>query len=448
MSGPRRAFVLGGGVAGLTTAFGLADRGYSVTLLESRQQCGGRAFSSEERGTGRRLDNGYHVMLGCYHGMRALLRRLGTDGGFQQDRRLVMAYRFSPDRTASLRLSSLPVPIAMPWALMRLGISFGARLRAFRGMASVMLGAPKQWTFADWLRRRGQHGEPDQVMWRPLCRAVMNVEPEEASARDFLIALREAFMGSAGSAAFWIPMRPWSELLGDAAPAALAAARVALRTCARVTALPVVAGRVAAIELGDERIALEPEDLVVSAMPWFQLRKVIAGEHAAAFGAAAFAQIRSAPIVCAYFTMPNGEGPPDEGPVVALVGGQPFHFLLRTPGDDVGSFVLLSGGDRSFDGKAVAAIEAIARQQVLRYYGDGMAAALAAAHVRIRKEQHATFVAAPGSEALRPKPGRLVGGPHNLLVCGDWTATCLPSTLEGGVRSAEQLLLGLATTQR
>jgi len=443
----RRAFVLGGGVAGLAAAFGLADRGYDVSLFESRKQCGGRAFSSEERETGRRLDNGFHVMLGCYHGMRALLRRLGTEQGAQQDRRLVMAYRFGPNRCASLKLPRLPVPLAMPWALLRLGIPLGARMRAFRGMASVMFGAPKQWTFADWLQRRGQHGQPDQVMWRPLCRAVMNVEPEDASASDFLAALREAFMGRASSAAFWIPTQPWSELLGDPAPRALADAGVTLRTGARVTGLQVAGKHVTAIQLGDERIEVGGEDLVISAMPWFALHKLIGGEQSK-FGECAFGSLDSAPIVSAYFTMGDAENiveaPPDEGPVVALVGGQPFHFLLRTPGDPVGRFALLSGGDRSFDGKTVAEIEAVAKQQLRTFYGDGaFVDALEHAHVRIRKEQHATFVAAPNSDALRPLPGRLHGGPGNFLVCGDWTATGLPATLEGGVRSAEKLLAGL-----
>lgn len=433
MTDRRRAFVIGGGVAGLSAAFGLADRGYEVTLLESRKQCGGRAFSSEEQVTRRRLDNGYHVMLGCYQGMRDLLRRLGTESGFQQDGCLSMAYRFGPNRRASLRLLPLPVPVAMPLALLRLGIGLGSRLRAFWGMASVMFGAPSHWTFADWLRRRRQLGEPDEVMWRPLCRAVMNCEPEEASAADFLAALKEAFMGRAGSAAFWIPKRTWSELLGDPAPAALAKVGANLRVGARVTGLQIEANRIRAIEIGAEVITIAADDIVVSAVPWFALSKVL---PEAIVGAKSFAELRSAPIVCAYFSV-AANGPPDEGPVVALVGGQPFHFLLRTPGEPVGQFALLSGGDRSFDGKSVAEIEAIARAQLRDYYGD---LGLDQAHVRIRKEQHATFVAAPGSDLLRPAPGRLPNGPTNLLVCGDWTATGLPATLEGGVRSAERLL--------
>lgn len=436
MTEARRAFVLGGGVAGLVAAFGLADRGFEVTLLESRRRCGGRAFSTEDRVAGRELDNGFHVMLGCYRATRALCRRLGTEDGFQQDRTLQMRYRFVGGRATSLSLSRLPVPLAMPWGVLGLDLSCGERLRALLGMGSVLLGAPRSWTFADWLRRRRQLGAPDDVMWRPLCRAVMNCEPEDASAAGFLATLREAFLGRASAAAFWVPKRPWGALLGAPAPAALEAAGVELRVGARVADLELAGGRVAAVTLADgERLAVGAADVVVSALPWFSLGRVL-GDAAPA----PFAQLRSAPIVTAYFDVVDGTPPPDDGPVVALVGARPFHFVLRTPGDDPQRFAVLSGGDRGLDGMSVAEIAAVARAQLGDYY-DGLD--LERAQVRIRKEQHATFVPDPDSESRRPRPGRLDGGPTNLLVCGDWTDTGFPATLEGAARSSEQLLASL-----
>lgn len=436
MSRARGVIVLGGGVAGLTAAFGLADRGHRVSLLESRPRCGGRAFSTPDKVLGRPIDNGFHVMLGCYRAMRGLCQRLGTERGFQQDERLEMRYRFAGGRGTSLSLSRLPVPLAMPWGVLRLGVGFGARLRALVGMGSVLLGAPASWTFAEWLRRRWQRGAPDDVLWRPLCRAVMNCEPEEASASQFLATLREAFLGSASSAAFWVPKQTWGELIGDPAPAALEAAGVSLRTGARVQQLEVRDGRVAAVVLvGGERLEVGVDDLVVSALPWFALTRALGAAAPAPFGA-----LQSAPIVTAYFDVADGVPPPDEGPVVALVGAAPFHFVLRTPGDDPRRFALLSGGDRAFDGMSVDEIVAIARQQVAGYY-DGVDVQRAV--VRVRKEQHATFVPSPDSASLRPRPGRLVGGPENLLVCGDWTATGFPATLEGAARSGEALVATL-----
>ena len=54
------------------------------------------------------------------------------------------------------------------------------------------------------------------------------------------------------------------------------------------------------------------------------------------------------------------------------------------------------------------------------------------------KEREATFLARPGSAALRFGPATPLPG---LLVAGDWTATGLPATMEGacwsGHRAAE-----------
>jgi protoporphyrinogen oxidase len=193
---PRRAFVLGGGVAGLAAAFGLAERGFRTDLLESRRWCGGRAFSFDDKLTGERLDNGPHAMLGCYHATRALLRRLGTEGLFAHDRALRMAYRTNDGRVDQLALRSWPVPLAMPFGLFGLQLPFGTKLRALWGMSTVAWGARAAWTLQDWLRARRQHGAPDAFLWRPLCRAIMNVEPDECAARDFLATLREAFLAA------------------------------------------------------------------------------------------------------------------------------------------------------------------------------------------------------------------------------------------------------------
>lgn len=428
--------MLGGGIAGLVAAFGLRDRGWQVSLLESRRWLGGRAFSSPDPATGWQLDNGPHVMLGCYRAMRALLRRLGSEHMFQQDARLAMTSRDTNGTIARLSLSGLPVPVAMPGALLRLPLPLGGRLRALRGMVSSLRGAPAAWSLADWYRHRGQEGVPDAWLWRPLCRAIMNVEPELASAADFLATVREAFAGRAASAAFWLPSRPWGEIVGEPALRTLRADGVDVRTGARVAGLVRGAGGIAAIETTPgATIVLRPDDLVVSALPWFALRALLPGL------VPQLGEMASSPIVSAFFETAREVPPlPDEGPVVALVDGDPFHFVLRVPGADPRRFAVLSGGGRAFDGMQVDAIADLARTQLERHYAGWTGGR--SATVRVRKEQHATFVAAPGSRAQRPAPGRVAGGPANLRLCGDWTDTGLPATLEGAARSAERMVRG------
>jgi zeta-carotene desaturase len=60
------AIVVGAGFAGLSTAVRLTKRGARVLVLEARSRLGGRATAFEDRETGELVDNGQHVLLGCY----------------------------------------------------------------------------------------------------------------------------------------------------------------------------------------------------------------------------------------------------------------------------------------------------------------------------------------------------------------------------------------------
>lgn len=433
----RRAHVIGAGVAGLQAALLLADRGAAVQLHESRPRLGGRAFTLPRERAGMECDNGPHVILGCYRDFRRLLRRIGAERCFAFAPALRVAFCRTDGRSSSLALSRLPIPLAMPLALAGTGMTLGARLRALRGMLGVLLGCASHLTLQQWLERRGQQGDPAALLWVPLCRALMNAEPAEVQARAFLGTLREAFRFRASGGAIALPRTPWGEILDGPARAALSAAGVEVRTGSRVTGLEVRDGTVHALVFADgSRTAIGPSDLVVSAVPWhaFAALEGIAhdGPHALA----------SSPIVSVWFRMQSAADAPMQGePLIAFVDGDPFHFLARRPGGDQRDFAVLAGGCRALDGMSVAAIRAAAEQQLRRHVRGFDPSAVAEAHVT--KEAHATFVAAVGSEALRPPPGRLVRGPANLVVCGDWTDCGLPATLEGAARSARMALAAI-----
>src|SRR5688572_2055824 len=57
----------------------LAGEGKRVVVLEEAPRLGGRATAFTDRETGERIDNGQHVLFGCYRQTYAFLRRLGTD---------------------------------------------------------------------------------------------------------------------------------------------------------------------------------------------------------------------------------------------------------------------------------------------------------------------------------------------------------------------------------
>ena len=60
------AIVIGGGFAGFSAATALCESGARVLVLEARPGLGGRATAFTDPETGERVDNGQHVLMGCY----------------------------------------------------------------------------------------------------------------------------------------------------------------------------------------------------------------------------------------------------------------------------------------------------------------------------------------------------------------------------------------------
>jgi uncharacterized protein with NAD-binding domain and iron-sulfur cluster len=92
-----RVAVLGGGVAGLTAAHELAERGFGVTVYETRDRLGGKARSLPVPGSGtdgRRdllAEHGFRFFPGFYRHVPDTMRRIGVDGHLVGADRVLLA---------------------------------------------------------------------------------------------------------------------------------------------------------------------------------------------------------------------------------------------------------------------------------------------------------------------------------------------------------------------
>jgi phytoene dehydrogenase-like protein len=75
---PKDVVIIGGGFAGLSAGVALAARGFRVALLERKPALGGRAYSFVDPETGDSVDNGQHVLMGCYAETLSFLDQIGT----------------------------------------------------------------------------------------------------------------------------------------------------------------------------------------------------------------------------------------------------------------------------------------------------------------------------------------------------------------------------------
>ncbi|MFA7300248.1 MAG: FAD-dependent oxidoreductase, partial [Sideroxydans sp.] len=105
--------IIGGGYAGMAAAVELAARGIPVTVFESAQQLGGRARGVLHNSI--QLDNGQHLLLGCYHESLRLIELVGGD--IKQDF-LRLPLQLDLHGHFSLKAPYLPAPFHLLLALL------------------------------------------------------------------------------------------------------------------------------------------------------------------------------------------------------------------------------------------------------------------------------------------------------------------------------------------
>src|SRR5450631_1550219 len=111
----KSVMVIGGGLAGLSSAVALAEAGFRVRLLEKRPHLGGRAASYVLPG-GEYVDNCQHVTLGCCTNLEDFYRRVGAAGKITYYDSLVFVD--DQGRRSTLTGSSLPVPLHLTASLL------------------------------------------------------------------------------------------------------------------------------------------------------------------------------------------------------------------------------------------------------------------------------------------------------------------------------------------
>jgi uncharacterized protein with NAD-binding domain and iron-sulfur cluster len=105
------AVIIGAGFAGLSAAARLARDGARVIVLEARVRLGGRATAFPDRETGELVDNGQHVLLGCYTDTFAFLREIGAIDNVRVQPHLSVSMIDRSGRRSRLDCPDLPPPL-------------------------------------------------------------------------------------------------------------------------------------------------------------------------------------------------------------------------------------------------------------------------------------------------------------------------------------------------
>jgi squalene-associated FAD-dependent desaturase len=400
--------VVGAGLAGLAAAVRLTQAGAKVAVHEQAGQAGGRCRSYHDATLGMTIDNGNHVILSGNHAALSYLDLIGGRDKLTAPDRAEFPF---VDLATKERWTLRPNDGRLAWWVLdpRRRVP-GTRAAAYLRAAPLLWSGRKK-TIADVMACSGLLYDR---LWRPLLLAALNTDPAEASARLAGATMRETLAVGGKACRPLIAAQSLSSAFVDPAIRYLEAHGASITFNHRLRAFDLEARHVAALDFGDERVPVAQDDRVVLAVPPWVASSLLPGLQTPG-------EYRA--IVNAHYGIAP---PPGLAPMIGVVNGTVewiFAFKDRLS-------ITISGADRLLE----VPRETLAGN-LWREVSEITGLAETLPPWQIIRERRATFAALPSEDAKRP--GAADTGLTNLVLAGDWTATGLPATIEGAIRSGD-----------
>jgi squalene-associated FAD-dependent desaturase len=404
----RTIHIIGAGLAGLSAAVRLAQSSATVVVHEATRQAGGRCRSYADAATGLTIDNGNHLLLSGNHAALDYLKAIGSDSHLVGPAGADFPFvDLATGGRWTIRMSDGRIPW---WIFDATRRAPGTSPRDYLAMARL-LWAPGGSTVCDLLPCEGLLYER---LLHPLLLAALNIDPHEGSAALAGAVVRETLAAGGRACRPLVARFGLGSAFIEPALDFLRARNAVVHFEHELRGMTLEPGGGMGLDFGNDKVPVGRDDAIIVAVPPYAARSLIPGlDPPSTFRAIVNAHFRVEPPA----TIPH---------MIGVLNGT-VEWIFAFPNR---LSVTISAADRFMD----APREALARTiwaEVSRI------AALPPALPpwQIVRERRATFAATPAENAKRP-PAQTAW--RNVFLAGDWTATGLPATIEGAIRSGHR----------
>ena len=430
------AIVIGGGCAGMSCATKLAAGGKKVLVLEKRNILGGRACSYLDPQTGETLDNGQHLLLGCYVETIEFLKRIGQEkflafnAGFETE-------MVGPGNSKSyLRSYPLPAPFHILVGLLKYdALSWKDRWSIVVAAAKMRKDDPKlrDMSCTTWLEALKQSRDTREKFWDLVILATINVHPDIAPANLLQVVMKQGFLSSKKASRVGLSTVGLSDLYANPSKTFIEDLGGEVRINQTVDEILMMDGKVLGVRLHDNQL-IEASSIICTVPP-SALTKIKMADSNLQSTIEKTSTLKSSPIVSFHFW---ADLPPMDNAYIGFWGTE-FHWAFQKSkvyGDEKTKHwtLVASGADEMLNKNRVQLL-ATAKKDL------GILPEFRNINIKRAKavfEREATWV-----PPIKDVSGRLptktpVSG---LFMAGDWTDTGLPCTIESAVLSGHRAAL-------
>ncbi|MBI1345860.1 NAD(P)-binding protein [bacterium] len=424
--------IIGGGLAGLACAAGLALHQVPAVILESRPRLGGRASSFQDRATTEWVDNCQHVAMGCCTNFRHFCRITEIEDQFQAAETLY----FVGDHGRIHRFAANPGPAPLHLAMAFAGLGYltwADKLALARGLSALARQTQfdDRQSFAEWLAAHKQPSHVIERFWHVVLVSALSESLDRISVPHARKVLVDGFLRHRDAWKVSIPRTPLEEVFGTQVRRWLETRGVQIHTLTAAESIQLRDEEVAGIQLRDGTTRTAAD--YVLAVPWHCVPRLLPEEWRKQSPFEELSQLESAPISSVHLWF---DRPVMPLPHAVFTQGLVQWVFQRSDPQESGAsesscyYQVVISASR----EVVATETEVIQQRVLDELANVWPAVRSAKLLAARQvtEHRAVFSVTPGVESLRP---RQQSPWPNLQLAGDYTQTGWPATIEGAVRS-------------
>jgi zeta-carotene desaturase len=412
----KNVLIIGGGLAGLSAAVYLSKNNMNVTLVEATHKLGGKTYSFIDENSKYEIDNGQHIILGCYQETIKYLRVISAFDKLKIPKEFSLNYLLPNFKIHRLKVSGYFYPFNLFCGFTKLELmDLDDKKNLLWFLLKIrFLDTEKidNLNVKEWLELEKQTNKSVEIFWSVLCVGALNTSIENASAKLFCEVLKKIFWSNNNGYKFLLTENSLNDTFIRPAETFLLQHNVRIYKSEKVENVLLSGYEVKSVFTNKRKF--DDYDFYIIAIPYHSIESLNLPSLKNLY-------FRHSSILNVYFWLDNN---PFVEPYYALVNSE-VHWIFNKGNyinitiSNAGKFIAMSKPE----------IEEVIKLELEKFIPGFSKRVIKSIIV---KEKKATFI--PDNQTINKRPSTRTSI-KNLFLAGDWTDTKLPATIEGAIKS-------------